>query len=212
MSWITGIVSAFVKWMLIFSGVAILLLVLVSGDFLPGGDTVRVLYLNGQRVCDSGYDYKTPRCRFVFADEWSSQKWDTRWAILEQETGKFIRYDGWYVKRSEIELDMEAGYSEIIDNLYLEAALREYETWDEVDWEQAFCYAEVIGTFEPTEHCEDLYHGRKLSRMQIEHNESIYLFRAVLKWVGIGVASLILFGYAATIVEWLRRRQLRRRN
>ena len=212
MDWITGAFQSFFKWLIILGGIALIPVVLVATDILPGGDTVKVLYLDGQRVCDSGYDYKTPRCRFVYQHEWAGHKWDMRWALLDKDTGDFIRYDGWFVARSEIDAAMEAGYSDIIANPYLESALREYGTWAAVDWEQALCYAEVVGTFEPTEHCENLYHGRELSYRQMDHNARIENRQTFAKILGIIVVFLSLLMYSVIMGERVVRRLIWRTN
>ncbi len=73
---------------------------------------LKVLYLydprtdTGQRICEGGYDFRVPKCVYVFRDDWARKKGRMKWAVMDRNTNEFIRYDGWYVERTEIDEDL----------------------------------------------------------------------------------------------------------
>ena len=88
----------FVK--LLRSGILLFLCLIIylylSGGFLD--QEVRVLYLEGERVCETGYDFKRPRCRYVSPREWDSVRHRMYWAVLEQDTGRYLRTEELFIE------------------------------------------------------------------------------------------------------------------
>lgn len=200
MSWLLAIVKAGFQWfaaLIVATGIVFLMLAWLFGQ---SGDEVRVLYLDGQRICEGGYDFRSPACRHVFAEERRRRMRDIQWGVVNKNTGLLVRYDGWYIERSEIEKDLENNTIPADvphfdrDDFWLMAALEDYEEWGEVDWERVHCRAEVLSSDNPTQRCQDLYHGRVLSLLEIERNERIETRRTWVKWIGAIFLALVLLG------------------
>ena len=109
-------------------------------------DTVTVPYLDGQRVCQGGYDFRIPRCVYVLSHEWDSKKHQMRRGVLDAETNEFLHYDGWYIRRNEIKedvirmmsADVEQSSTGYVSHHYLHTwvgAVLEYQSWDAVNWD-----------------------------------------------------------------------------
>ena len=121
-----------------------------------GKDEVRVLYLydvatdTGQRICETGFDFREPECVYVLRDEWASKKGRMKWAVIRNMPdgfNEFVRYDGWYVERGERKRDVIRLYKAISANpsvevsplLYLWAFQADGEgDWEDVDWDEFY--------------------------------------------------------------------------
>jgi len=121
-----------------------------------GKDEVRVLYLydvatdTGQRVCETGFDFREPECVYVLRDEWASKKRRMKWAVVRNMPdgfNEFVRYDGWYVERFARSADIMRvmlivyenpdEYSPLL-NLWLLYAGGQKGDWGDVDWDKFY--------------------------------------------------------------------------
>ncbi len=105
---------------LFFSIFAFMVLGALFLDIFKDDPIVKVPYHMGTRICQGGYDFRTPRCKYMLLDEQRAKRHEIKLGIVNDDTKQFLGYAGWLVPRNEIE--------QVLDQMYM-AYGSEYE-WE----------------------------------------------------------------------------------
>ena len=138
-------------------------------------------------------------CAHHSEEELSARMYDIKWALVDRSVGRFVRYDGWYKERTEIEHDLENNTlpDDIPDlSSYPEwevsFALGEYERWSDVDWQLVEC--DLIHPASRPDICYDYGFGKVLTEKQQDDARKAERKRLFLN---VGAALLLLIGLPA---------------